>query len=206
IKTGVKARALRNYAPYEKSVLLLLGGSDTKAEPLPKNSQVPEATLLETIKYTNFLDWFGGMGYATSILPVIAVIVLVLMVFGKLMKGAMKLLMFLFAAGLLILSIWFVKYQWDKYKTTLASPEFAQKVDTFIAYPFKSPEAVLAWAQMKKDLEDLASEARTNGATAYEKARKEFANKLGMKIDELKAKGKEQAAKELESARLLLEQ
>ena len=198
IRDGVRAKPMKDFSGLAAPILNLFGGSEATAPVVPQGSQVPEATLLETLQYTNFWDWFAAVGYGKwSAIGCLVVVVLALIAW-KILKGLGRLVVLAAAILLVVGSFWVLRQQWDKYKSSLVSPEVQQQVDDILDFTFQSPEANEAWTSIKTDMSAILTDAKKHGSIAVDSAKAKIEAEISRKAGELRDQGKEAAAVELE--------
>jgi hypothetical protein len=198
LRTGIKAKPMKNLTGQGVPVLNLFGGSDTAAPVLPKGSQIPEATFFETLQYTNFWDWFSAAGGGKWSVIIILVVVLLAGIAWKVLKGLSRLLILVAAIALVAGSFWVIRQQWDKYKSSMVSPEVQQQVDEMLNFSLQSPEAKEAWQSIKTDINDILDTAKKQGVAATGSIRASIDATISQKAADLRKRGKEAAAAEIE--------
>lgn len=198
LRTGIKAKPMKNLTGQGVPVLNLFGGSDPAAPVLPKGSQIPEATFFETLQYTNFWEWFSAAGGGKWPVIIILVVILLTGIAWKVLKGLSRLITLVVAIALVAGSCWVIRYQWDKYKSSMVSPEMQQQVDEMLNFNLQSPEAKEAWQSIKTDVSEILNTAKKQGASATGSVRAAIDVKISQKAADLRKQGKEAAATEIE--------
>ena len=198
LRTGIKAKPMKNLTGQGVPVLNLFGGSDPAAPVLPKGSQIPEATFFETLQYTNFWDWFSAAGGGKWSVIIILVVVVLAGIAWKVLKGLSRLIILVAAIALVAGSGWVIRQQWDKYKSSMVSPDIQKQVDDLLNFPTRSTEIKEIRDSIKNDVKALLIEARQQGTAGVESAKEKINVEILQKIEELKTQGKQDAVKELE--------
>lgn len=187
IRSGVKAKPYRKFMGIEDSSLELFGGHDSSMPVLPAGSEVPEAGIVDRVprKY---------IAIAAGVFVLVAL-------FALLLKGIVRVLLVLFALGLVGFSIFFFSLQWKKYGTDVVGPETEARIAEIANEVLQSPEAQAAWEGMQTDMADAFSEARKQGGKVSDAAKERLAEVLEKKIAELTAGGQQNAAEEIAKLR-----
>jgi len=201
LRTGIKAKPMKNLTGENLPVLNLFGGADPAAPVLPKGSQIPEATFFETLQNTNFWDWFSAAGVGKWSILFIFGGILLAGIAWKVLKGLSRLLILVAAIAMVAGTFWVIRYQWDKYKTSMVSPEMQQQVDEMLNFNLKNPEAKEAWQSIKTDVNELLDAAKKQGIAATGSVRASIDATISQKVADLRKQGKEAAAAEIERIR-----
>lgn len=204
IRLGATAKAMRNMPGQQAPTLVLFGGTDLNAPLLPEGSQIPEASLLETLQYVNFWDWLIVTGYGKPTTIGVGVLLVVVFIAWKILKGISKLMVLGLAVLLVVGSFWVFRMQWDKHKASLVSPELQQQIDTYLHFDLTSPAAREAWNSIRTDFGDILAQAKERGGAAIDAAKAKAESELAKKADELRTQGNETAAQELEKMKGVL--
>ena len=126
IRAGVKACPLMDKKISEKPVLFLIGGKDAALPLLAKGSQVPEASLNETVAITNIWSWVGGSRRSQILVAGCVIAVFAGFIAIKLLAGLLKIAILAGALLLIVFSSKSLRDGWETYKASWNSAEVKQ--------------------------------------------------------------------------------
>ncbi len=189
IRADVRAGIEKGALTAGKPVLRLYGGTDASAPILGRGERVLESTVVDQAGLRGVLNsrvlFLGGLA---------AVALIALLATGGLMRFVSGVVM----AGLLVVAGWVAWRQWQRHGKDLVPPSLVQQVNEFANKTIKSPEAIQFLKEAQQDIEELVNKAKGEGGAGFKASREALGKMLDEQIAQMRAAGKEGAAKDLE--------